>query len=376
MSEYAHSPSAAASLIRVCFDAGRPVMLSGPPGIGKSDLIEQIANSYDEPRPVIDMRLLLMEPTDLKGIPYYNPETKTMEWAQNSELPTETNGLERAILFLDEINAAPPSVQAAAYQLILNRRIGPYVLPEGVSIIAAGNRESDRGVVYRMPSPLANRFVHIDMEANFEDWRTWALNNNVHEDVVGYLSKHSHKLFTFDPKSPDKAFATPRSWVFASDLIKTAESTGLSDSQITALVAGTVGSGTATEFAQHRRFAAQLPDAIDVLTGKVKKLDCTEVSAHYSLVVSLCYRLKELVNVYESPEDARPEGYEKFDSDDWHKYVDNYFAFMLDNMQPEMIVLGGTTALRKSMFNLPIEHRKLKNFKRLYKEYGQMIIGG
>jgi hypothetical protein len=297
-----------------------------------------------------------------------------MKWAPSSELPKEGQGLDNAILFLDEMNAAPPSVQAAAYQLILNRRIGEYVLPKGVSIVAAGNRESDRGVVFRMPSPLANRFVHFEMEASFDDWQQWALQNNVNADVIGFLSKHSQKLFTFDPKSPDKAFATPRSWAFVGELVEGASNAGLTDSELTTMVSGTVGEGLAVEFAQHRKFAAQLPDPLEVLQGRIKTLDCKEVSAHYSLVVSLCYRLKKFYQISEQDADARPEGMEKFDNDAWHGMVENYFAFMMNNLQPEMIILGMTTALRKNMFNLPINHRKVPCYTKLFKLYGSMVL--
>lgn len=383
MSDRFIRPSVAKNLITLAMKARRPVFLWGPPGIGKSDLIEQVGMSFQKSddegtitvpaRPIIDMRLLLMDPTDIKGIPYYNPESKTMIWAQPGELPTEENGMENAILFLDEMNAAPPSVQAAAYQLILNRRVGEYHLPEGVDIVAAGNRESDRGVTYRMPSPLANRFVHLDMETNFEDWQGWAISNGVHEDVVGFLSKHTQKLFTFDPKSPDKAFATPRSWVFSSDLLFEAEAAGLGEQDQTTLVAGTVGEGLAIEFNQHRKFAAQLPDPIEVLEGNVKDLKVKEVSAHYSLVVSLCYRLKELAKIAGEDKDARPANRKDLDMDKWHVFVDNFLKYMLDNLQAEMVILGARTALKD--FKLPIQHRKLKHFTTLYKEYGDMVLG-
>jgi hypothetical protein len=333
-------------------------MIWGPPGIGKSELIAEIGAETN--RPVIDMRLLLLEPTDIKGIPYYDPDTKTMKWAQPADLPTEGQ-FSNAILFLDEINAAPPSVQAAAYQLILNRRVGEYHLPKGVSMVCAGNRDSDKGVTYRMPSPLANRLVHIEMAANFEDWQKWAIGNRVHSDVVGFLSHHKQKLFNFDPKSPDKAFATPRSWVFVGQLI----SDDLAESMNTALVAGTVGDGLATEFSAHRKVAARMPKSEDVLMGKEKVLNVKDLSAMYSLTISMCYTLDEWVKKAKAKEDG-------FGMDTWHECVDHFFTFMMDNFQTEMIVLGAKTALRD--YALPINHRQLKTFKGFHEKYGKYIL--
>jgi len=122
-----------------------------------------------------------------------------MKWAPSAELPQDPNS--NAILFLDELPSAPPSTQAAAYQLVLNKRIGEYILPENVDIVAAGNRASDRGVVYKMPSPLANRFVHLELKVDVDEWINWALNTGLHKDVVGYISHQKQDLFTFDPKS-------------------------------------------------------------------------------------------------------------------------------------------------------------------------------
>lgn len=345
-------------LLARCMQVGRPAMIWGPPGIGKSELIAEIGKEQN--RPVIDMRLLLLEPTDIKGIPYFDPDTKTMKWAQPADLPTE-GPLGNAILFLDEINAAPPSVQAAAYQLILNRRVGEYHLPKGVSMVCAGNRDSDKGVTYRMPSPLANRLVHIEMGSNFDDWQRWAINAKVHADVVGFLSHHKQKLFNFDPKSPDKAFATPRSWVFVSQLI----SDNLAESMNTALVAGTVGDGLATEFAAHRKVASKMPQPEDILTGKEKALNVKDLSAMYSLTISMCYTLQEWVGDAKKKENG-------LDMDKWHECVDFFFSFMMDNFQTEMIVLGAKTALRD--YELPINHRQLKNFKIFHERYGKYIL--
>ena len=352
-------PRDVAIMVKRCMAVGRPVMITGSPGIGKSELIAGIAKEQN--RPVIDMRLLLCDPTDLKGLPYYCKEENTMKWAPPSELPKADGPFANAILFLDEINAAPPSVQAAAYQLILNRRVGEYVLPDGVSMVCAGNRDTDKGVTYRMPSPLANRLVHIDMTFHFDDWQQWAIQAGVHPDVVGFLSHHKHKLFDFDPKSPSKAFATPRSWVFVSQLLDD----NLPESINTSLVAGTVGEGLGIEFAAHRRTASKLPTVEEVLTGKVTKLKTKELSAMYSLTISMCYTLREWAGKAKNKEGG-------MDIDAWHRCVDYFFQFMMDNFQTEMVVLGAKTALRD--FELPVHMRKLTTYNEFYTRYGKMIM--
>lgn len=346
------------TLLTRCFRAGRPAMIWGPPGIGKSDLIAELGKETN--RPVIDMRLLLLEPTDIKGIPYFDPETKTMKWAQPADLPTETY-FSNAILFLDEINAAAPSVQAAAYQLILNRRVGEYHLPPGVSMVCAGNRDSDKGVTYRMPSPLANRLVHIEMSVNFEDWQKWAIRERVHADVVGFLSNHKHKLMTFNAKSADKAFATPRTWFFVNQLI----SDELPESINTSLVAGSIGEGLAIEFAAFRRETSKMPKPEDVLLGHVTKLQSKDLSAMYSLTISMCYTLQEWIGKAKVKQDG-------FDTDKWYECVNNFFSFMMENFQTEMIVLGATTAFRD--YNLPINHRKVPIFNTFHQKYGKYIL--
>jgi len=347
-------PADAIEEIKHCFNKKRPVMLWGAPGIGKSDMIQLIGDDTD--RPVIDLRLLLMEPTDLRGIPFYNKEKNCMDWAPPIDLPSDPKS--NAILFLDEMNAAPPAVQAAAYQLILNRRIGNYVLPKDVVIVAAGNRETDRGVTYRMPSPLANRMIHIELEVNFIDWLKWATTNEVHPDVVGYLSFAKQDLYDFDPSSSSRGFATPRSWAFVSELIDDA----LDSTQMTDLIAGSVGEGLAVKFQAHRKIAGQLPNPEDILKGKVKSLKTKEISAMYTLITSMCYELK-----------AECESAQKSKKMDvWHKQADCFLKFMMDNFETEMVVLGARTALKT--YQLPFSPKHLKSFDEFYKRYGSLIV--
>ncbi len=188
-----------------------PVMLWGPPGVGKSDMVRQLGQRHHAA--VIDIRLSQMEPSDLRGIPFRVDEF--VEWAVPSMLPNAERHGQYGILFLDEITSAPPSVSAAAYQLILDRRLGNYQVPPGWAIFAAGNRQGDRGVTYTMPAPLANRFSHFEVDINLDDWVAWAYANRIDDRVIGFLRFRPDLLFDFDPAHNPVAFPSPRSWEFA-----------------------------------------------------------------------------------------------------------------------------------------------------------------
>ena len=343
-------PKMAKRAIRKAIKTRRAVFLWGPPGIGKSDLVKQIGE--DAGREVIDVRLALWEPTDIKGIPYYNADQGKMVWAPPSELPVNEDST--AIIFLDELNSAPPAVQAAAYQLILNRQVGTYKLPKGVDIVAAGNREGDRGVTYRMPAPLANRFLHLEMKVDFDDFQEWATMNRIHPEVVGYVSFAKQDLYDFDPKSPSKAFATPRSWVFVSELLDDEDS---DTETLHNLIAGAVGDGLAVKFMAHRKIASKLPKADDILDGKVKDLQIKEVSAMYSLTTSLCYELKDRA-------EKKVKG--------WDEMADRFFQYMMANFSTEIVVMGAKTALTN--YNLPLDATTMKSFDEFHKRFGKYVL--
>ena len=346
------SPNKAKASILHALKIKRPIFLWGGPGIGKSDIIHQIGKDINAK--VIDIRLSLWEPTDIKGIPYYNSKENNMTWASPSELPTSALAKKHKnmILFLDEMNSAAPSVQAAAYQLILNRRVGQYELPDNVLIVAAGNREADKGVVYRMPAPLANRFIHLEMKPEFDDWLEWAVNHNIHKDVVGYLTFSKKDLYDFDPKSPSRSFATPRSWSFVSELL----SDDLDENTVTDLVSGAVGEGLAVKFMAHRKVASQLPNPSEILEGKITELKSKEISAMYSLTVSLCYELKE----------ANDKKDKKF-----NEKVNKFLRFMMDNFDTELVVMGIKMAL--TQYQLPIDPDAVKCFDEFHEKYGKYI---
>ena len=188
-----------------------PVMLWGPPGVGKSQIVTQVAELHGVG--IVDVRLSQMEPSDLRGIPFKQGDK--VEWAIPAMLPDVSVHGEAGILFIDEITSAPPSVSAAAYQLILDRRLGEYQVPEHWAIVAAGNRQGDRGVTYNMPSPLANRFSHYEVETNLDDWAAWAYKNNIDERVIAFLRFRPDLLFDFNAEHNPVAFPSPRSWEFA-----------------------------------------------------------------------------------------------------------------------------------------------------------------
>jgi hypothetical protein len=329
--------------------------LWGPHGIGKSELVEGIARELGGL--MIDLRLGQMEPTDIRGIPFYNKDIGKMDWAPPVELPDEEMSKDYPIvvLFLDELNSAAPSVQSAAYQLILNRRIGKYKLPDNVVMVAAGNRESDKGVTYRMPTPLANRFIHQEMKVDFPSWQEWAVGHKIHKDVVGYLSFAKQDLYDFDAKSSSRAFATPRSWSFVSEML---EDEG-DDETLTNLIAGTIGEGLAVKFMSHRKIAGRMPKPEDILSGKVTDLQVKEVSAMYSLVISMCYELKGAIE-------------KKIEDKKFHEMADNFFGYMMKNFETELVVMGARIAL--TTYNLPFQPTKLKNFDEFHQRYGKYIL--
>ena len=347
------SPNKAKNALRHAMKKKRPVFLWGPPGIGKSDIVAQVTNEFSNSH-LIDIRLSLWDPTDIKGIPYFDSANVKMTWGAPSELPDEEMAAQydNIVVFFDEMNSAAPAVQAAAYQLILNRRVGQYKLPDNVIIVAAGNREADKGVTYRMPSPLANRFVHIELAVDFDDWFQWAVDNNIHKDVVGYLTFSKKDLYDFDPKSASRSFATPRSWSFVSELLDDE----LDENTTTDLVSGSVGEGLGVKFMAHRKVASSMPNPTDILAGKVKDMSTSEISAMYSLTVSLCYELKE----------ASDKNDKKFDDK-----VNNFLRFAMDNFDTELVVMGIKLAL--TQYALPIDPDEVECFDEFHNRYGKYI---
>jgi len=260
-----------------------PVFLWGPPGIGKSSIVSQVAQ--DEGIGYIDLRLSLLDPTDLRGIPFFDTKQETALWAPPSFLPDGSQ--EKGILFLDELNTAAPMVQASAYQLILDRKIGEYNLPDGWAIVAAGNRESDRGVVFRMASPLANRFVHLEMEVDINSWKSWAIKKEIDASIIAFILYRPDALFSFNANNDSKSFATPRTWEYVNEIISSKPDEDL----VLLMVSGAIGEELAASYLGFRSIAGDLPDLDSILTG-----DSIDVPSEPSALHILCTALTMRIN--------------------------------------------------------------------------------
>ena len=246
------------------------IMLWGPPGIGKSQAITQLAAEIEaktgKRTNTIDVRLILFNPIDLRGIPTSNVEKTLAVWLKPSIFQMDEADNVVNILFLDEISAAPPSVQAAAYQITLDRKIGEHKLPDNCIVIAAGNRVTDKSVAYNMPKALANRLMHFEIETSFGSWKEWALSHGINNKVIGFLSFKRDYHMTFESANDNLAFATPRSWQLVSNILNLMENKSISE--LYPAIAGLVGTGIACEFKTWAEVYAKIPSVENIFWGK------------------------------------------------------------------------------------------------------------
>lgn len=314
-------PTSASVRVHFCVAANRPVFLWGSPGVGKSDIVRQVAGAQN--RKVIDVRAVMLDPVDIKGLPHVHTDTsqcsvdpatgvidmskaiKVSAWAVPNFFPQKD---EPGILFLDELPQAPPLVQSACLQLALDRRVGDYELPPQWQIVAAGNRQGDRAGAHALITPLLNRFIHIDVAPFLDDWLAWAADpaNNIHNNVVSYLrfspvqdaqlGRKSDEspygaISEFDPKA--RAFPSPRSWKFVSDL----EHQSPPDDVMQSLVFGTVGESRGAEYMSMRKIISQLPDVDALIANPLQfKIEMVRMSTDpamlYALVGAVAGRAK------------------------------------------------------------------------------------
>lgn len=268
-------------MIDYYIDADTPVFTWGPPGVGKSDIIKQAAK--DRKWGLIDFRAVLRDPVDLRGIPMTNPKTKTTVWCVPEELPNEDRHGKRGIFFMDELNAANQQVQAACFGLVLDRKLGDYVMPKGWVIVAAGNRQSDRSAAQRMPRALANRFAHIEVEANPDVWVRDYASTHCHPMLSAFIRFRKELIHNMDVDGggDERMFPTPRAWAQVSKFVDSPDSVRYP------LVRGLVGEAAAAEFEGFYKTWRELPDLDEIIKNPKRTPVPEEPSALYAVSAAL-----------------------------------------------------------------------------------------
>jgi len=236
-----------------------PLHIWGACGVGKSQIVAQVAETLTFS--LLDLRAVLLDPIDLRGLPRVAGDIT--EWVVPKFLPRDGNG----ILFLDELTSAPQLTQAACYQLVLDRKLGDYTLPDGWVVVAAGNSASERGVHFSMPRPLRNRFAHLNLEPDLADWCRWAVRSGVRSEVIAFLRFKPALLHDADSTGDQNAWPTPRSWEMASNVLKSlSKHQGAHNSAMEGhLLEGTIGSGATAEFVGFLQLFRQLPSIDEIL---------------------------------------------------------------------------------------------------------------
>ena len=271
----------------------------GKPGVSKSAQIAQVAKEFNFK--MKDVRLAQMSAMDMRGLPVLNKEEKTTEWYTPNFLPTvemiakwKEEGYKGLIIFFDELSSTPPTVQAGAYQIILDRASGDYTMPEDpefpIVMLAAGNNLRDGAVVNNMSTALKNRMAHYQVEVDADGFITYGLNNGMDHRVISFIKNFPQHLHIMPPKGDPSVYAFPtnRSWEFVSEMIKGEAY----DDLLHKIIAGMVGESMATEFGVHMELADSLPDLDAILTnGAPVKFDTTNASLVWAFTIAICSKM-------------------------------------------------------------------------------------
>ncbi len=273
-----------------------PLMIWGAPGIGKSTFIKDICKEQNIG--FIDVRLAQREPVDIRGLPVPRDDKQGIDWIVSSDWPRlEVEGTpERGIILFDEITAADSTLQVAAYEFILDRRLGQlYQVPDGWYIVAAGNRTSDKAVSRTMSSALANRFCHIEVDANTASWLKWGLVQNLDPSVLGFIRYMPQKLFDMKGNT-ERGWPSPRSWERVSMEVKLARENNLSEEIIQVIVEGLVGQSTAIEFMGFLQWSENVPDVSKMLEGEIKVKIPSRSDRRYAMLSAIIHTLRQHEN--------------------------------------------------------------------------------
>lgn len=288
------TPKQLVESISQIFKAGLCPMISGSPGIGKSDIIRQVAKNFN--LKVIDFRLSQCDQTDILGFP--TKINERMTYAPPMHFPLELDriptGYDGWLLFLDEFNSINKSVEAAAYKLILDRSVGVHNLHKNVVIAGAGNKITDKAIVNAMGTAMQTRMVHLQLAVSVVDWLEWANSNSLDYRITSFIDHRPDLLHKFDPDHNDQTFACPRTWEFSHKIISCNNSVAIKD--LLPVLAGTLSEGVAREFIVHTDTCTKLPT--------IKDIKQAPTSINIDTEPSLLYAVSHMVGAYLTEDNA------------------------------------------------------------------------
>ena len=295
-----------------------PVMLRSAPGCGKSSVVKAVADKLGIG--FIDIRLAEMEPVDLRGLPVPNHESKSVQWYVTADLPRNPDS--KGIILFDELTSAPKDMQVAAYELILDRRLGSlYKIPDGWFIVAAGNRVKDKAVATTMSSALANRMMHFEIDADAAEWGAWAVSKGLHPSVTGYIAYRPACLLKMD-QNLEAGWPSPRSWERVSHVIRLFDD----EETVRKVVYGLVGPAVGCEFMEFHKINRNFGSVLKMLTDPNEPVVIPDrADEKYALASAVSYLLWNGKNAED--EAARLEGLFRIIS----KLPDDFAAMLVKN---------------------------------------------
>ena len=294
-----------------------PILIHGSPGLGKSTIVRDICKKRG--LQFIDVRLAEMEPCDIKGLPVPDKEHHKMQWFVNGTWPDDPNS--EGVIFLDEITSADRSIQVAAYELVLDRKLGDlYKVPDGWYICAAGNTVEDQAVATTMSSALANRFLHVQMREDLEAWLSWARSNDIHPAVIGFLQYRPSLLLKMEGENLEMGWPSPRSWHRVSQVCHDYENMKLNDeSFLRKMVFGLVGNGSGVEFMTFYETNLEFENVLNLMRNEKALISIPDKpDKKFAMISSMVYNLWR-PNLDEAEQTLRIDGFlricTKFTSD-------------------------------------------------------------
>jgi hypothetical protein len=285
-------------------------------------------------------------------------------------------GSAKAVVAMEELNSAQVSIQVVAYQLIHDRRVGEYIVPEFVDLMGMGNSESDRGVTFKMPSPIENRLIHFELEPSHSEWQEWAISAGIHPKVLGFLYHFKDFLFQFDPRTSSRGFCTPRSWHILSNMLHAFDKRKkpVSYKVLKASVVGAIGQGVGVQFLSHNEVADKLPLPEKVLSGKITRMPRGAEATQYSfamcmtLIFEMNSRIKSIRDKYGKGNYAGSSEYKV-----WLKEADTFFCFIMDNFLPEINIMAASICFGKFQLPFITDKNSMPNFIKFSDHYGDFM---